>query len=130
MLMICVYCHISCSFPYKINNICRTAARISYFFSFSWISSYKTQGKENYCKILKMENCPLKWTIGFSKKDFLLLLFPRHFLNNLELVFLEFKHFYKTHRTSLFSFYLFFTGCFVIILCINAFHLSVFFHCV
>ena len=28
-------------------------------------------------------------------------------LNNLELVFLEFKHFYKTQRTSLFSFYVF-----------------------
>ena len=28
-------------------------------------------------------------------------------LDNLELVILQFKHFYKTHRTSLFSFYLF-----------------------
>ena len=28
-------------------------------------------------------------------------------MNNLELVFLEFKHIYKTQRTSLFSFYLF-----------------------
>ena len=28
-------------------------------------------------------------------------------LNDLELVFMEFKHFCKTHKTSLFSFYLF-----------------------
>ena len=44
-------------------------------------------------------------TGGFSRISF--LLFPKCFLSNLELVFLEFKHFYKTHRTSLFSFYLF-----------------------
>ena len=44
-------------------------------------------------------------TGGFSRISFLLL-FPKKFLSNLEL-FLEFKHFYKTHRTSLFSFYLF-----------------------
>ena len=46
--------------------------------------------------------------------------FQEILLNNLELVFLKFKHFYKTHRTSLLSFYLFiFTHCFVIILGIS-----------
>ena len=52
-------------------------------------------------------------------------------LNDLELVSLEFKHLYKTNRTSLFSFYVhlmfcLLTCCFVIILCINLFIL---FHC-
>ena len=57
--------------------------------------------------------------------DFPRNLFYYHFLEillkNYELVFLEFKHFYKTHRTSLFSFYLstFHALFFVIILCIN-----------
>ena len=50
-------------------------------------------------------------TVCFSKKSFLLLsllLFPRNsFVNDLELAFLEFKHFYKIHRISMFSFYLF-----------------------
>ena len=45
----------------------------------------------------------------FSKKSFLLILFllPEILLNNLELVFLDFKHIYKTQRTNMFSFYLF-----------------------
>ena len=33
--------------------------------------------------------------------------FPEIILNDLELAFLEYSHFYKTHRISLFSFYLF-----------------------
>ena len=47
-------------------------------------------------------------TGGFSKRSFLLLFpyFLEILLNNPELVFLEFKHFYKTLRTSLLSFYL------------------------
>ena len=44
-------------------------------------------------------------TDGFSKKSY--YFFLEILLDNLELVILEFKHFYKTHRTSLFSFYLF-----------------------
>ena len=68
-------------------------------------------------------------TNGFSKKSFLLLLFFLEILlNDLELVFFEFKHFYKTHRTSLFI-CSFFTRCFIIVLCINAVHLFVLFHC-
>ena len=64
-------------------------------------------------------------TSGFSKKS--LLLFPR---NSFEHVFLEFKHLYKTHRISLFSFYLIiFIRCFVIFLCSNALHLFILFHC-
>ena len=43
-------------------------------------------------------------TDGFSKKSY--YFFLEILLDNLELVILEFKHFYKTHRTSLFSFYL------------------------
>ena len=47
-------------------------------------------------------------TVGFSKKSFLLYYyFLEILLNNFELVFLEFKDFYKTHRTSLLSFHLF-----------------------
>ena len=43
--------------------------------------------------------------------------------------FLEFKHFCKTHRASFFLFIRsFFTCCFVIILCINAFYLFILFH--
>ena len=42
-------------------------------------------------------------TGGFSKKSF--YYFLEILLN--DLVFMEFKHFYKTHKTSLFSFYLF-----------------------
>ena len=50
-------------------------------------------------------------------------------LNDLELVFLEFKHIYKTQRSSLFSSYLsIFTRCFVIILCINVLHLFILLH--
>ena len=44
-------------------------------------------------------------TGGFPRN--LYYYFQEILLSNLELVFLEFKHFYKTHRTSLFSFYLF-----------------------
>ena len=45
-------------------------------------------------------------TGGYSRISFLSL-FPRNFLNDLELTFLEFKHFNKTHRPSFLSFYLF-----------------------
>ena len=56
---------------------------------------------------------------GFSKKCFYYY-FLEILLNNLELAILEFKHFYETQKTSLFSFYLFiFTCFFVIILHIN-----------
>ena len=44
---------------------------------------------------------------GFSKKSFFYhcyVCFLEILLNDLERVFLEFKHIYKTHRTSLFSF--------------------------
>ena len=47
-------------------------------------------------------------TGGFSKKSLLLLLlllllyFPRNLLSDLEFLFLEFKHFYKIHRTTSF----------------------------
>ena len=60
-------------------------------------------------------------TGSFSRKLFLLLLlFPRNSFEHFELVFLEFNHFYKTRRISLFCFYLsFFTCCFAIILRIN-----------
>ena len=48
--------------------------------------------------------------------------------NDLELVFLELKHFYKTYRTRLFYFYLFiFYSFLVIILFIYALHLLVLF---
>ena len=72
-------------------------------------------------------------TSGFSKKSFFLILFVFCFLeiylNNLEIVFLEFKYIYNTQRTSLFSFYLFiFYCCLVIILCINTSHHFVLFH--
>ena len=67
-------------------------------------------------------------TGGFSKKSLLLLLyFPRNLLTDLEFLFLEFKHFYKIHRTSLFI-CSFFTWCFIIILCIKAVRLFVLFH--
>ena len=48
-------------------------------------------------------------TGGFSNKYFFYqyyFYFREILLNSLELVFLEFKHIYKTQRTSLFSFYL------------------------
>ena len=68
----------------------------------------------------------------FPEIFFLLILFifPRNLLKVLELVFLEFKHIYETQRTSLFFLSVqFLLVCFVIILCINTFHLFVFFHC-
>ena len=66
-------------------------------------------------------------TDGISKKHFFYY-FLEILLNDLELVFLEFNHFYKTQRTNLFSFYLLiFTHCVIIIICINALHLSHFF---
>ena len=72
-------------------------------------------------------------TVRFFKKSFFLL-FPRNSFEQFELVILEFKHFHKIHRTSLFSFHLFicsfFAWCFVVILCINAVYLFVLFHCV
>ena len=46
-------------------------------------------------------------TGGFSKKYFYYYYFLKILLINLELVFLGLKNFYKTHRTSLFYFYLF-----------------------
>ena len=71
-------------------------------------------------------------TGGFSKKLFFgYFYFLEILLNYLELVFLEFKHINRTQRTSLFSSYLFIfllICCFIIILCINALHLFVFFH--
>ena len=49
-------------------------------------------------------------TSGFSKKSFFFYSYNFYsleiLLNNLELVFLEFKQIYKTQRSSLFSFYL------------------------
>ena len=44
-------------------------------------------------------------TGGFSRISF--YYFLEFFLSDLEFVFLGFKHFYTTHRTSFFSFYLF-----------------------
>ena len=44
-------------------------------------------------------------TGGFSKKSFYYY-FLQILLNNLQLVILEFKHLQKTHRISMFSFYL------------------------
>ena len=51
-------------------------------------------------------------TGGSSKKSFFYFYFLEILLNGLELVFLEFKHIYKTQKSSLFSFYLF---CFLLI---------------
>ena len=63
------------------------------------------------------------WPVAFQRNLFYYYYyFLEVLLNNLELFFLEFKQFYKTHRTSLF-----FTFFFVIILCINALHLFLFF---
>ena len=46
-------------------------------------------------------------TVGFSKKSFFINItyFLETLSNDLELVFLELKHIYKTQRPSLFSFY-------------------------
>ena len=81
-------------------------------------------------------------TYGFSKKS--LLFFPRnsleqswpcdlgiykHFIKciNLQTIY---KHFYKTHRTILFSFYLLIFYLLFQNLCINTLHIFVLFHCV
>ena len=67
-------------------------------------------------------------TSDFSKKSFYYYYyFLKIIFNDLKLVFLVFK----PHRANLFSFYIysFLTPCFLIILCINALHLSVLFHC-
>ena len=64
-------------------------------------------------------------TSDFSKKSFFYYYyFLKIIFNDLKLVFLVFK----PHRANLFSFYIysFLTPCFLIILCINALHLSVF----
>ena len=70
---------------------------------------------------------PFNDVLDKNKKKFL-----KHiFLKNLELVFLEFKNFYKTYRTSCLIFMCScFTRCYLIIQCINALHLFVLFHCV
>ena len=72
-------------------------------------------------------------TGGFSKKSFFYQYYF-HFLeillNDLELVFLEFKHIYKIKERVCFLFICsFFTCCFVIILCINVLHLFILFDC-
>ena len=74
-------------------------------------------------------------TSSFSKKSFFCCWYYFYILeillSNLELLFLKFKHIYKTQKTGLFSFYLFiFTCCFVIILCTNILHIFVLIHCV
>ena len=66
------------------------------------------------------------WTVAFQRIFFNCYHFLEILLNDLELVFLKFKHFYKIHRKSLFSFIcLFFTRCFIIFLCINTLHLFI-----
>ena len=65
-------------------------------------------------------------TIDFSKKSFLVLqLFPRNsFINDLELVFLELKYFYRMHRQNKFvfflsaHFYLLFCNHFILLNCV------------
>ena len=66
-------------------------------------------------------------TGGFSKKYY--YYFLEILLIDLELVSLEFKNFYKTHRTSLFSFICSVLTHFLIILYINAVQLFILFHC-
>ena len=77
-------------------------------------------------------------TSSFSRRSFFIniffcwyFFFLKFSLNDIELVFLEFKLIYKTRRTSLFSFclFIFFTRCCIIILCINVLHLFLVFHC-
>ena len=66
---------------------------------------------------------------SFSKSLSLLILFlfPINFLNNLELVFLEFKHLQNVRKKYVFFLSCsFFTCCFMIILWINALHLFIF----
>ena len=68
-------------------------------------------------------------TSSFSKSFSLviLFLFPINFLNNLELVFLEFKHLQNVRKKYVFFLSCsFFTCCFMIILWINALHLFIF----
>ena len=71
-------------------------------------------------------------TSGFSNKSlfyYYYFYFLEILLNDLELVFLEYKHIYKTQRPTLLSSYLlFFTCCFKLILCINILHLFILFH--
>ena len=122
---------------------------LSLFFSFSidcsvediyWKLKLKKKIKKNYCittlqiragqRSIPANIWPLTThiyhvmiivTSGFSKKCF--LLFPRKSFGQSWICYLG--------NTSLFSFYLlFFTCCFLIILCINALHLFILFHCV
>ena len=85
-------------------------ALVSLLLTFS--AANKGQSTVNYRHSLVLDRPYLVMIIvtgGFSKKSFFYyyFYFLEILLNNLELVFLEFKHIYKTQRTSLFSFYLF-----------------------
>ena len=90
----------------------------------------KGQSMVNYCQSLLFDHLYLSSNSHCDQWLFQELFFYQYYfyflkinLNNLQFLFLEFKHIYKTQRTSLFSFYLFFTCCFVIILCIKVLHL-------
>ena len=80
----------------------------------TYSTANKGQSMVNYCQTLVFD-CPYLLCNDhcdrylFHKIFFLLILFlfPANSLNNLELVFLEFKHISKKQKTSLFSLYLF-----------------------
>ena len=75
----------------------------------------KGQPVVNYCQSPAFDHpylsCDDHCDSDFSKKSFFFYQYNFYFLeillNDLELVFLEFKYIYKTQRSSLFSFYLF-----------------------
>ena len=86
----------------------------------------KGQSTVNYCQssafdhpyLSRNDHCD-RWLfqeIFFHKYYFYFL---KILLNDIELVFLEFKHIYKTQRTSLFSFYLF---IFYLLFCNHSMH--------
>ena len=92
----------------------------------------KGQSMVNYCQSLDFDHPYLSYNDHCDRYLFPEIFFIKyHFyfleilLNDLELVFLEFKQIYKTKRTSLFYFYLFVTRCFVSFFVL---HLFVLFH--
>ena len=124
-----VKCHPLKYFFAKMGFPCVLRVVIKNLFLLPTSAANKSQSTVNYCQSSDFDRPYLSCNDHCDRQFFQEIFFIKYrfyfleiLLNDLELVFLEFKHIYKTKTISLFYFYLFVTRCFVIILCITPFH--------